>query len=309
MTTAQHQTVLLHEAVEAWLADPAGLYIDGTFGRGGHTRLLLSKLQPVARVIGIDKDPEAVAIGRQLAAQDGRFTMVQGSFADLERAFAEIDGVAAAAGMLFDLGVSSPQLDQAERGFSFSREGALDMRMNPAVGSSAAQWLAAASVADMAHVFKTYGEERFAKRIARAIETARAERPLTTTTELAKVVAAAHPAWEKGRHPATKVFQAIRIHINNELGDLERLLAQAPDRLAPGGRLVLISFHSLEDRLVKRFIRDQARGPQAPSYIPLTTLQQPRLRPVGKARYPSPEEVAANPRSRSAVMRVAEKTA
>lgn len=310
MVAALHQTVLLHEAVDALVSDPHGLYVDGTFGRGGHTRLLLDRLAEDARVVGIDKDPDAVAAGAELTAVDPRFAMLQGSFADAIALLDELGEARPLSGALLDLGVSSPQLDAAARGFSFSREGALDMRMNPAQGESAAAWLAAAPVDEIARVLRDYGEERFARRIAAAIGRARTAGPLTTTTELAAVVAAAHPAWEKGRHPATKTFQAIRIHINNELGDLEGALPQLADRLGSGGRLVVISFHSLEDRIVKRFIRDQARGPQVPSYIPVQDQAgQPRLRPLGKARYPSDTEVAANPRARSAVMRAAQKAA
>jgi 16S rRNA (cytosine1402-N4)-methyltransferase len=309
VANAEHQTVLLEEAVDAVLTDPEGLYIDGTFGRGGHSRLLLSRLGPGGRLIGIDKDPQAVAAGEQLANEDGRFVMVQGSFAELDNALACAGEARQVSGFLLDLGVSSPQLDQAERGFSFTRDGALDMRMNPQVGQSAAEWLAAADEGDIARVLKEYGEERFARRIARAIVKARASEPLATTLQLARIIAEAHPAWERGRHPATRSFQAIRIFINDELGELERFLPQVPEKLCTSGRLVVISFHSLEDRLVKRFIRDQARGPQVPSYIPVTTQTEPRLRALGKARYPSEAEVAANVRARSAVMRVAEKVA
>lgn len=306
----EHQTVLLEEAVNALVSTPDGVYVDGTFGRGGHSRLLLSRLGPQARLIGIDKDPQAVAEGNQLAQQDSRFSMVQGSFADMPALLRArgIDG--GVAGVLLDLGVSSPQLDQAERGFSFMKDGALDMRMNPAVGQSAAEWLAQAEEAEIARVLKEYGEERFARRIARAIVAARGEKPITTTLQLAKIVTEANPAWEKGKNPATRAFQGIRIHINDELADLERLLAAVIDLLAIGGRLAVISFHSLEDRLVKRFIRAQVRGDELPAYIPVTAAQlHVRLRALGKAIQPSESEVAENPRARSAVLRVAEKLA
>lgn len=309
MAKAEHETVLLEEAVEAVLTNPEGLYIDGTFGRGGHSRLLLSRLGAGGRLIGVDKDPQAVAVGEQLASEDRRFVMVQGSFAELDSALTRAGEARPVSGFLLDLGVSSPQLDQAERGFSFSRDGALDMRMNPDAGQSAAAWLAVAEESEIARVLKEYGEERFAKRIARAVVKARENSALTSTLQLANVVAAAHPAWERGRHPATRAFQAIRIHINNELGELEQFLHQVTTKLDVSGRLVVISFHSLEDRLVKRFIRDQARGPQVPSYIPVTTQNEPRIRALGKARYPSEAEVAVNVRARSAVMRVAEKVA
>lgn len=310
MEQAEHRTVLLEEAVAAVINDVDGIYVDGTFGRGGHSRLLLSKLGPNGRLIGIDKDPDAVAAGRVLAQQDARFAMVQGSFAELRELVATSGVTGPLAGVLLDLGVSSPQLDQAERGFSFINDGALDMRMNPAVGESAAEWLAREEEAEIARVLKEYGEERFARRIARAIVEARAQQPIIGTLQLAKIVAEANPAWEKGKHPATRAFQAIRIHVNNELGDLERFLDGVLDRLAIGGRLAVISFHSLEDRLVKRFIRQQARGDELPAYIPVTSSQlQIRLRALGKAIKPGTQEVEMNPRARSAVLRVAEKVA
>ena len=310
MESPEHQTVLLEEAVTGLINDFDGVYVDGTFGRGGHSRLLLSKLGPNARLIGIDKDPQAVASGHALAQQDRRFAMVQGSFADVRTLLAAEHVDKPIAGVLLDLGVSSPQLDQAERGFSFINDGALDMRMNPAAGESAADWLARAEEAEIARVLKEYGEERFAKRIARAIVEARVEQPIVGTLQLAKIVAEANPAWEKGKNPATRAFQAIRIHVNNELGDLERFLAEVLDVLAIGGRLAVISFHSLEDRLVKRFMRGHVRGDDLPSYIPVTSSQlQIRLRTLGKAIKPSAQEVELNPRARSAVLRVAEKVA
>jgi 16S rRNA (cytosine1402-N4)-methyltransferase len=308
----EHQTVLLEEAVAALVTDPKGVYVDGTFGRGGHSRLLLSRLHSEARLIGVDKDPQAIAAGHELAAFDARFQIVQGSFADLPSLLAAQGIAEPVTGILLDLGVSSPQLDQAERGFSFLKDGFLDMRMDPASGQSAATWLAAADEQDIAWVLKTFGEERFAKRIARAIVAARAERPITTTLRLAKIVADANPAWEKGKNPATRAFQAIRIYINDELGDLTRFLDQALDLLAIGGRLAVISFHSLEDRQVKRFIKHQIRGDgdDVPSYIPLTAaMSEPRLRSIGRATQPTAAETAINPRARSAVLRVAEKLA
>lgn len=310
MASPEHQTVLLEEAVAALVTDTAGTYVDGTFGRGGHSRLLLGRLGPQARLIGIDKDPQAVAAGRQLAAEDARFSMVQGSFADMPNLLRQCGVSEPLAGVLLDLGVSSPQLDQAERGFSFLKEGRLDMRMNPDAGLSAAQWLAQAEEQEIAWVLKTYGEERFARRIARALVAARQQGPIETTLQLAKIAADANPAWEKGKHPATRTFQAIRIHINGELDDLARLLEQVLELLAVGGRLAVISFHSLEDRLVKRFIKQQTRGDDVPSYIPVTAAEsRQRVRPVGKAVQPSEQELAANPRARSAVLRVAEKVA
>ena len=310
MEQSEHRTVLLEEAVAALINDIDGVYVDGTFGRGGHSRLLLAKLGPNARVIGIDKDPDAVAAGQALAQQDARFAMVQGSFAELGSLIATNGVTAPLAGVLLDLGVSSPQLDQAERGFSFINDGALDMRMNPAAGESAAQWLAYEDEAEIVRVLKEYGEERFARRIARAIVEARTQQPITGTLQLAKIVAEANPAWEKGKHPATRAFQAIRIHVNNELGDLEQFLDDVLGRLAIGGRLAVISFHSLEDRMVKRFIRQHARGDELPAYIPVTSSQlQIRLRALGKAIKPGAQEVEMNPRARSAVLRAAEKVA
>lgn len=306
--TTEHQTVLLHEAVAALMSDPDGVYVDGTFGRGGHSRLLLQQLGARALVVGIDKDPQAVAAGRQLASEDARFVMVQGSFAQLPELLREQDIGRPLTGVLLDLGVSSPQLDQAERGFSFAKDGPLDMRMNPDAGQSAAAWLAYAEEDEISRVLKDFGEERFARRIARALVAARAEAPIVTTARLSKIVAEANPAWEKGKNPATRAFQAIRIYINNELDDLVHTLDFIPDQLAIGGRLVVISFHSLEDRLVKRFIRQQARGEDVPSYIPVRAVEhQPRLKALGKAIHPGDAEVNSNPRARSAVMRVAEK--
>lgn len=304
-----HETVLLNEAVDSLLTQADGVYIDGTFGRGGHSKAILARLSQTGRLLGIDKDPQAIAQGQRLAAQDPRFTIAQGSFAQAKELLAE-QGLAAADGILLDLGVSSPQLDQAERGFSFMRDGDLDMRMNPDVGQSAAQWLAKAAEADIARVLKDYGEERYAKRLARAVVEARVKNPITRTTQLAELLKEAHPAWERGKHPATKSFQAIRIYINNELGDLEQLLAQLLDLLPVGGRLVVISFHSLEDRIVKRFIKHHVRGDQLPASVPIRDDQlNRRLKHIGKAVKASAAEVEANVRSRSAIMRVAEKIA
>ncbi len=303
MSQKLHTTVLLHEAVDAMLTNEAGFYIDGTFGRGGHTRLLLDKLGPQAAVMGVDKDPKAIATGEALAKEDNRFSIVHDSFAEVGRHIDRpVDGI------LLDLGVSSPQLDEGERGFSFLRDGPLDMRMNPTAGMSAADWLNSADENEITWVLKTYGEERFARRMARAIIERRQEAPLKTTGELAKLLAESNPAWEKGKHPATRSFQAIRIHINQELEDLEKALDRMLELLRPGGRLVIISFHSLEDRMVKRFIRGHARGGDLPPGLPLTEDQiKRRLKPVGKAIRATKEEIDDNPRSRSAVMRIAEK--
>jgi 16S rRNA (cytosine1402-N4)-methyltransferase len=306
----EHLTVLLNEAVAALLINGSGRYVDGTFGRGGHSRAILAQLDADGQLLGIDKDAQAFVEGEALANQDSRFVITRGSFADLVP-LAEQAGVPAPfTGVLLDLGVSSPQLDQAERGFSFMRDGDLDMRMDVDRGMSAAEWIAIAEEAEITKVLRDYGEERFAKRIARAIIAARIETPITRTLQLAKIVTEANPAWEKHKHPATRSFQAIRIFINDELTDLERLLGQVVDSLEVGGRLVVISFHSLEDRIVKRFMRRQAEGDQVPSYIPVTESQRNRrLKIIGKAVKASEQEVAGNPRSRSAVMRVAEKLA
>ncbi|UTW14103.1 16S rRNA (cytosine(1402)-N(4))-methyltransferase RsmH [Marinobacterium rhizophilum] len=302
-----HTTVLLHEAVEALVQDPDAFYIDGTFGRGGHSGLILQQLQASGRVLAIDKDPEAITYAGERFGDEPRFEIERGSFADMDQYVRARNLAGKVGGILLDLGVSSPQLDDAARGFSFLNEGPLDMRMNPDVGQSAAQWIATASEKEMADVIFTYGEERFARRMARAIVAARQEVQITTTAQLAKIIAEANPAWEKGKNPATRAFQAIRIHINRELEDLERCLDQALDLLSIGGRLVVISFHSLEDRIVKRFMRKHVKGDEhLPRGIPVTQdMLNQRLKSVGKAIKASPAEVDKNPRARSAVMRIA----
>ncbi len=285
-----------------------GVYVDGTFGRGGHTASILQKLGANGRVIGIDKDPQAIETAEQRFADDARFSIFHGSFAELADAAAQAGVTGKVDGILLDLGVSSPQLDDASRGFSFLRDGPLDMRMDTTRGQSAAQWLATAEARDIIYVLKTYGEERFAKRIATAIVNTRDEEPLETTGQLAKLISEAVPVKEKDKHPATRSFQAIRIFINGELEDLERCLDQVIDVMAPGGRLAVISFHSLEDRIVKRFIRDKSRGDDFPPDLPVTVdMLKPKLRKIGKAIRASKQEVDENPRARSAVLRVAEK--
>jgi len=305
-----HVTVLLDEAVAALAVRADGRYLDGTFGRGGHSRLLLRQLGPDGCLLGFDKDPLAIATGQALAAEDGRFVVVQRSFAELGAEVAQRGWTGTLSGVLLDLGVSSPQLDDPERGFSFLNDGPLDMRMDPSRGISAAEWIATASEEDIARVFKEYGEERFAKRMARAVVQRRAERPFERTADLAQVLTVANPAWEKGKNPATRAFQGLRIFINNELGDLEAGLEAALEALEVGGRLVVISFHSLEDRIVKQFMRRHAKGEAdtLPRDLPIIPEKfVPRLKLLGKPQYASAEEVKANPRSRSAVMRVAEK--
>ena len=305
-----HVTVLLDEAVAALAVRADGRYLDGTFGRGGHSRLLLRQLGPDGCLLGFDKDPLAIATGQALAAEDGRFVVVQRSFAELGAEVAQRGWTGTLSGVLLDLGVSSPQLDDPERGFSFLNDGPLDMRMDPSRGVSAAEWIATASEEDIARVFKEYGEERFAKRMARAVVQRRAERPFERTADLAQVLTVANPAWEKGKNPATRAFQGLRIFINNELGDLEAGLEAALEALEVGGRLVVISFQSLEDRIVKQFMRRHAKGEAdtLPRDLPIIPEKfVPRLKLMGKPQYASAEEVKANPRSRSAVMRVAEK--
>lgn len=309
-SAAEHSTVLLKEAVDGLAIDADGLYIDGTFGRGGHTAELLSRLSDRGSVIAIDKDLDAIAAGQVRFAEEDRLTLVHASFAELAEIVKQAGKHGEVSGVLLDLGVSSPQLDVAERGFSFLRDGPLDMRMDTSKGLSAADWLASADEQEIAKVIKEYGEERFARRMAAAIVRERAEKPIERTVQLAKILADAHPAWERGKHPATKAFQAIRIFINRELADLEDLLQQVIDSLAVGGRLVVISFHSLEDRRVKRFIRDQERGIKLPKNLPIPDVDRGvRLVKVGKAIKPAVIEVENNVRARSAVMRIAERVA
>jgi len=306
----EHETVLLDEAVAELITNPNSLYVDGTFGRGGRSSLILSRLESQGRLIAIDKDPEACAKAVERFGGDSRFEIVRASFADMNELIANKQMMGSVTGVLLDLGVSSPQLDDPERGFSFLRDGPLDMRMNPDEGVSAAEWLSKAEEADISKVLKNYGEERYARRIARAIVEAREEQSITRTAQLAAIVKEANPSWEKGKHPATRAFQGIRIFINKELEDLESLLSDVLEMLEIGGRLVVISFHSLEDRIVKRFIREQERGKPIPRGLPVMEKDiVRRMRSVGKARKPGEKEVQGNIRARSAVMRVAEKVA
>jgi len=307
---AEHTPVLLDEVLAGLAIRPDGRYCDATFGRGGHTAALLAALGPAGRIVAIDRDPEAIRAGRQRFAGEARLTLVRGSFGPLEERVraagmeGELDGV------LLDLGVSSPQLDDAGRGFSFMQDGPLDMRMDNEAGTSAAQWLAKAGERDIAGILRELGEERFARRIARAIVAARAVHPIDRTGQLAAIVAAAVPTREPGKHPATRTFQAIRIHVNRELEQLESALPQAVGLLAAGGRLCAISFHSLEDRIVKRFIRREERGDPVYAGLPqVPPHARPRLRRVDDAVRASETEVQSNPRARSAVLRVAERLA
>lgn len=305
-----HRPVLLDEVLEGLNVQADGRYVDGTYGRGGHAGALLERLGPEGRLLAIDKDPEAVAAAVRRFGSDSRFQVEKGSFATLEQAVRRLDWYGAVSGVLLDLGVSSPQLDDARRGFSFLSEGPLDMRMDPDSGTSAADWLARASEREIADVLWRYGEERFSRRIARAVVAARAERPLATTAQLADLIARAVPGRERHKHPATRSFQAIRIYINSELEDLEAGLRQAVDVLAPGGRVAVISFHSLEDRMVKRFMRRQAQGEPVPPDLPIRgPLPAGRLRIVGKPVKPGTDELADNPRARSAVLRIGERVA
>lgn len=304
-----HRPVLLDECLDALDISPEGVYIDATFGRGGHAQAVLARLGANGRLLGLDKDPQAVATARQKFVDDARFSIHHGSFAELAQVAESSDLFGRVNGVLMDLGVSSPQLDDASRGFSFMRDGPLDMRMDNTRGMSASVWLARAKEAEIARVLKDYGEERFAKRIARAIVAARQEVAIETTGQLTQIIKSVMPKQrEQDKHPATRSFQGIRIFINQELDDLRACLDRVVDVLASGGRLAVISFHSLEDRIVKRFMRDQARGDDFPSDLPVTVDQlNPSMRLVGKAIRASSEELESNLRARSAVLRVAEK--
>lgn len=305
-----HQPVLLEEVMTALMPCSGGVYLDCTFGCGGHALALLDRVGPEGRVIGIDRDPDAVVAGTAMAERDPRLTIHHGVFSRLD-AVAKAEGVAGRVdGILFDLGVSSPQLDTSERGFSFLKDGPLDMRMDPSIGPSAADWLGRAREEEIAQVLKGYGEERYAQRIARAIVRARETRPVLRTRQLAEIVAEASPTREREKHPATRTFQAIRIHVNREIEEIKTALEQVIDLLAPGGRLAVISFHSLEDRMVKHFMRRHARGDVYPRDLPVPqSAMRPRLKVIGKPLRPRPSELAQNPRARSAVLRIAEKLA
>jgi 16S rRNA (cytosine1402-N4)-methyltransferase len=301
-----HATVLLNEAVDALQVKPDGIYVDGTFGRGGHSRLILSLLGANGKLIAFDKDPMAITSGQ--AIQDVRLQMVHSGFEHLGRVLSE-SGIAKVDGVLLDLGVSSPQLDDEQRGFSFRFDAPLDMRMDTSRGQTAAEWLATVDEVELAEVIRDYGEERFARQVARTIVAARQERAILTTKQLSDVVALAVRTREPGKNPATRTFQAIRIHINRELDELKSVLPQCVDVLKTGGRMSVISFHSLEDRMVKQFMRDMAQGDKLPKSVPIRAADVPqgKLRLVGKPVYASAEELKANPRARSAVLRVAEK--
>jgi len=295
--------VLFAQVLDGLQVIENGIYLDGTFGRGGHARGVLHELGPGGRLLVMDKDPEAIAVAEHAFGDDARVGIRRGSFADL----GQWDAAVALDGVLFDLGVSSPQLDVAERGFSFGKDGPLDMRMDPDAGESAAQWLARADERAIADVLWTYGEERQSRRIARAIVARRAEQPLTRTAQLADLIASVMPRGDSKTHPATRSFQAIRIHINRELADLETGLDAALAALKPGGRLAVISFHSLEDRIVKQFMQRHAKAPPSNRRLPEAAAFVPTLRLHGGAIKAEADELAVNPRARSAVLRVAEK--
>lgn len=302
--------MLLHEVLDALGVRAGGRYLDATFGRGGHTAALLARIGAQGRVVAIDRDPDAIRAGLEVFASEQRLTLVRLPFSQLAQVTAGDEQAARFDGVLLDLGVSSPQLDDAARGFSFTQDGPLDMRMDNSTGSTAAQWLAKASEQDIVRVVREFGEERFAKRIARAIVQARHEQPIVRTLQLAAIVAAAVPMREPGKHPATRTFQAIRIHVNREFQEIEAALAATLDVLAPGGRLCAISFHSLEDGIVKRFM--QKHSQEDPVYAGLPSIPahaRPKLRRIGRAIHPTAQEVERNPRARSAIMRVAERVA
>lgn len=308
MNGGAHIPVLLDEVLQALNVGPDAVVVDATYGRGGHAEAIVNQLGESGRLLALDRDPEAVADARRRLGADPRVAIEHASFSQLGEQCDRHGMSGRVTGLLLDLGVSSPQLEEAARGFSFRLEGPLDMRMDTSTGVSAADWVNAAEEAEIARVLREYGEERFARRIARAIVRARAQQPIRTTRALAEIVADAVPSRERGQDPATRTFQAIRIHVNRELTELETALPQAMRVLAPGGRLAVISFHSLEDRRVKHFLRGEAKAPELPPGIPFPPPFHPRLRLLGRAIRPSAEELRRNPRSRSALLRVAERT-
>lgn len=317
MPVNEHIPVLLGQAVEALVTERNGCYVDATFGRGGHSRKILRQLGQQGRLIAIDRDDAAIAVASELVEQDERFEIYKRNFSQLEDLMSQLEMHGQVDGLLIDLGVSSPQLDVAERGFSFSEDGPLDMRMDQSLGMTAGEWLSVVEELDLVTVLKEYGEERYARRIARAIVEQRDKRAIEGTAELAEIIKQAHPRWEKSRHPATRSFQAIRIHINGELDALSDVLQQARSVIKEGGRLVVISFHSLEDRMVKREIRGRGAAPKRAkasfrerrllANLPPADEKPKDWKALGKAVFAENAEVAQNPRSRSAVMRVAQR--
>ena len=310
MDSLKHRPVLLHEAVDALAIRPDGIYVDATFGRGGHSSLILQQLGADGRLVALDRDPDAIKSAAAVIGDDPRFSIEHASFDALEKISVKLGLKGEVDGVLLDLGVSSPQLEDAQRGFSFMHDGPLDMRMNPDDAMTAAAWLSAASQQQIKQVLSEYGEERYSGRIASAIVAQRQRKPLTTTLQLAALIDQAVPRKDPGKHPATRTFQAIRIRINRELQQLSAVLEQALSILRPGGRLSVISFHSLEDRIVKRFLRDHSRVDTLPKGVPVmaSQLRKPLLHLVGRAVTPSAEEISENPRARSSRLRVAEKS-
>ena len=305
----EHISVLMNETIDALAIKPDGIYIDGTFGRGGHSGEILKKLGEKGRLQAIDRDPQAIKAAEKYA-DDDRFSIAYNTFSEIKQVAQEAGLIGQVDGILLDIGVSSPQLDDAERGFSFMKDGPLDMRMNPNAGRSAAQWLAEAELEDITWVIKTYGEEKFGRRIAHKIIETREHTPITSTAQLAQLIDEAVPVKDKHKHPATRAFQAIRIYINSELEEIETALHASLEVLKPGGRLVVISFHSLEDRIVKQFIKKQSKGEALPRGLPLTDAQLQQkltLKAVGKAIKPGAEELARNSRARSSVLRIAQR--
>lgn len=306
----RHQSVLLEESITGLNIVANGIYVDATFGRGGHSKVILDRLNSSGRLIALDKDMDAIQHAKEYFSSDERFTIVQGSFARLRELIMPLGVWGRINGILLDLGVSSPQLDTPERGFSFMQAGPLDMRMDQTQSFNATEFVNEAETDELIRIFKEYGEERFARRIAAAIVCARLESPITTTNHLAEIVKRAHPKWEKHKHPATRVFQALRIHINHELEDLSNFFQQCVDSLSVGGRLAVISFHSLEDRMVKQFLRKQEQGVVVPKEVPVMASQlNIHFKRIGKAIKPSAEEITRNIRARSAVLRIGEKVA
>lgn len=305
-----HISVLHSEAVSALAVREGGFYVDGTFGRGGHSRAILDLIGSDGHLLALDCDEEAIAHAKQIFADENRFSILHSNYREIKNAADQVQSDRSVDGVLLDLGVSSPQLDQAQRGFSFDRDGPLDMRMDQSSGQPVSQWLATVTAEDLAAVFREYGEERYARRIAARVIEVLEQRPITTTKDLAEIIKVAHPRWEKHKHPATRCFQALRIFINRELDNLKLALEGCADILRPGGRLVVISFHSLEDRIVKHFIRGFGRVEFQPRGLPVQNeaLASP-LKKIGRAVRPSVEEIDRNPRSRSSIMRVAEKLA
>ncbi len=305
----QHISVLLDETIEALDIKPNGIYIDGTFGRGGHSGEILKRLGEQGRLVAIDRDPTAIEAAKKFA-DDARFQIVHDRFSNIRQVAESLNLLNQVDGILLDIGVSSPQLDEADRGFSFMHDGPLDMRMDPSSGRSAAQWLAEAELEDITFVIKKYGEEKFGRRIATKIIETRDEHPITTTKQLAKLVDEAVPVKDKHKHPATRTFQAIRIYINSELEEITTALQGSLDVLKQDGRLAVISFHSLEDRIVKQFIKKQSKGEAVPRGLPLTDEQLKQnltLKAIGKAIKPSEQEIARNSRARSSVLRIAKR--